>query len=355
VAPAQPGETGEAWRIKVMRSLACVLVALSAPARAAVPDPALERLAIEMVSHPPTKSSTAMELYARAFVGYALVDLALDTPEYRPRAAALLDRLAAQMALPASGARFHTGETVIAGRKLSSSAAQRGHLALVLVGRELIAPRKDPFLRELSRGLARDLERAPNHLLPTYDRRAWPADNEVIAAALALYAARVEADPVVLEGLYSLEKSLATLEARGLPPSEVAPGTLRGIDVARGCALSWSVAMRGLHDRAGAERLYRGYRAAFFTDLGAVVGFREWPRGVTRSGDDDSGPIVLGIGVAASGIGLGAARLVGASTDEWRLRASAQAAGLSAVERLGGKISWVPRAMALWARTARAW
>lgn len=333
--------------------LACGLAAVAAAAE--VPSPALETLAIEMVAHPPSRGSSVMEIYARAFAAYALVDYALDDPDYAPRAAALIDRLAAEVALPASWAGYRAAEVDVAGRRVSASAALRGHLALMLVGRERIAPRRDPFLRALVRGLAQELARAPNHLIPSDRTHTWPADNEVIAAALALYVARIDRDPIVVDGLAKLGRSLARLDERELPPSEVWQGELRGRDVPRGCALSWTVAMRGLYDREAAARLYRVYRARYFTDLGAVVGFREWPRGTTRPGDADSGPIVLGIGVAASGIGIGAARIIGDRSDEWRLRASAQSAGLSTVERLSGRTSWVARAMAAWARTARGW
>ena len=112
--------------------------------------------------------------------------------------------------------------------------------------------------------------------------------------------------------------------------------------------------MRGLYDPPRARALYQRYREGFWLGLGPVVGFREWPRGVDRSGDADSGPIVLGIGTAASGIGIGAARLAGAADDHRALLGSAALAGMGVLERKRGA-HHLERAMALWARTAQPW
>jgi hypothetical protein len=71
----------------------------------------------------------------------------------------------------------------------SPSVAYRGHLALMLVARERLGPPSDEHAavkRALLRELAEDVLSDPNHLLPSYGQRTWPADNEVLAAAFAL-------------------------------------------------------------------------------------------------------------------------------------------------------------------------
>jgi hypothetical protein len=60
-----------------------------------------------------------------------------------------------------------------------------------------------------------------------------------------------------------------------------------------------------------AKQLYIRYQEHFYTHIAGWGGFREYPRGIDRAMDIDSGPIVFGMGVAATGIGLGAARLFG--------------------------------------------
>jgi len=337
-----------------MRALALLWIVSST---ASADDSAdLDQLVSEMTAHAPR--AAAMDLYARAFAGYALHDRALSSPSEKARAIAELDRLIAQLLDPRSSAPFHAGAVEVAGRRLSSSAALRGHLALLLVGRALLAPLdgdRRALLDSLARSLSRDIVVAPTHLLPTYGRRIWPADNEVIAAALSLYLDRLRGDRSVESGRAALARSLAALDEKGLPPSEISPDRLTARDVPRGCALSWTIAMRALHDRESAKRLWSRYRADYFVDYGAIVGFREWPRGVSRPADADSGPILFGIGVAASAFALGDARLLASPVDETRLRVAATMAGLPALERLRGRPSWPLRAIALWSRSARPW
>jgi hypothetical protein len=215
---------------------------------------------------------------------------------------------------------------------------------------------RQSLLTALTHDLAATVVADANHLLRTYDTREWPADNEVLAAALALRIASGDHDPGLAAGLAALQTSLSTIDhagAGGLPPSTVARDRLTGGDVPRGCALSWTVAMRGLYDPPRAHDLYQRYRAGYFVDLLIAVGFREWPRGTSRPSDSDSGPIVLGVGAAASGIGVGAARLAGATADHEHLRASAESMMSAAIH--GGPQAEVAEAMLLWAITARAW
>lgn len=287
-----------------------------------------------------------IDLYATAFTGYALVDAGRDG---MPDARDLLDELIAHVVESDMRGVFKTGERVIEGRRISSSVIYRGHLALMLVGRSRLRRMPESsrtFMNALLDSLADDVKRSPNGLLPSYGTREWPADNEVALAALALR----HGDPN-----RRMLEALDVLAGAGLPPSEIVPGTLKRKDVPRGCALSWSVAMRGLHDVDAARALYGRYRAEFWMDYGVVQGFREWPRGVERKEDFDSGPIIMGIGVAASGIGLGAARVVGEDADAWTLRRSATVAGLPFLRRQSGREARVLRAMALWAEGARTW
>jgi hypothetical protein len=210
------------------------------------------------------------------------------------------------------------------------------------------------LLEPLAAGLARDVAAATDHLLPTYAHRVWPADNEVAAAALELYGTSVGPDAGIARGLAGLQSSLAALERNGLPPSAVAAARLAGIDVPRGCALSWTVAMRGLYDPARAKALYLPYRSSFFVVLGPIHGFREWPPGIDRPADGDSGPIVGGIGLAASGIGIAAAQLAGEHEHARALMESAELAGITSLEAQRGD-HWLERALTAWVRTARPW
>lgn len=340
----------------VVLALLLLLVARVATSRDATPEPdvrdgklspELSALVQEMLREPEPRSGqggarAGMMLYSRAFAAYALVNEALADPGVN--VGAQVDALIAQVLRPVIRDAFGK----------SPSVAYRGHLALMLVARERLGPLREEHAavkKTLLHGLAAEILADPNHLIPSYGQRTWPADNEVLAAAFEL---ETSPDPAVRDALAALQGSLAKLEERGLPASEVEPDSLKGKDVPRGCALSWTVAMRGLYSPERARSLYEPYRKAFFTRVGPVVGFREWPRGVDRPADADSGPIVLGFGTAASGLALGASRLAGHWSDHRELRFSSGLAGAGWLENARGK-QWLERAMLAWAKTARTW
>jgi hypothetical protein len=319
---------------------------------------AIERLADEMLKPFDRKRAPAPLVYGYAFASYALTNMGMEDPAFAAKAARLVDRLVDRVLDPALSRGFDAGFVTVEGHRISKSMALRGHLALMLAGRSRLSARMDEgherLLRTVVDGLANDIEASPNHLLPSYGQRAWPADNEVARAALAIDAHKIR----TAEALASMKRTLDAIEKSGghdLPPSELRLGTLKTKDVPRGCALSWTVIMRGLWDRDSAVDLYRRYRRAYWVDHTLVQGFREWPPGVDRKGDFDSGPIILGIGVAASGFGLGAAKIVGATEDYDTLARSSKIAGLPLIESIDGSKTHLMRAIALYARTARSW
>ena len=65
-------------------------------------------------------------------------------------------------------------------------------------------------------------------------------------------------------------------------------------------------------------------------DRVVLVGFREWAPGVSRRADSDSGPIVNGVGAAATALAIPAARAMGDDALARRLEATAGAVGLAA-------------------------
>lgn len=60
-----------------------------------------------------------------------------------------------------------------------------------------------------------------------------------------------------------------------------------------------------------ARELWRRYVDNFEVTALAITGLREWPRDFNGRSDIDSGPIIMGVGAAATGFGIGAARAVG--------------------------------------------
>lgn len=149
---------------------------------------------------------------------------------------------------------------------------------------------------------------------------------------------------------------LRTVDAvtTGVPASMVdAAG--EAIDVPRGCALSWTLMVLPRLDPVRAKAQWRAYREGFFSCDGVPCLVREYPRGVTRSPDADSGPVVNGFGMAATAFALGAARANGDATTAERLERTGELFGapqndLSGRRYAGGAVPLLD-VLALYVRT----
>lgn len=187
------------------------------------------------------------------------------------------------------------------------------HLALILGAADRTGPCLDAALHErIVKALAQRSLAEPLAHVPSYPavRARWPADQSATLAALHRYDRAHDAH-LAAEPLRRYATVLASHTAPdGLPMSEVA-GVTPTSRMPRGCALSYSVRYLAEVDPARALLIWRSYRERFLVNDLLVTGFREWPPGVDRAADVDSGPIVRGIGAAASAFGIAAARAMG--------------------------------------------
>ncbi|MFT3765363.1 MAG: hypothetical protein QM820_07600 [Minicystis sp.] len=129
-------------------------------------------------------------------------------------------------------------------------------------------------------------------------------------------------------------------------------------DVPRGCAMSWSIAVLPELDPDFAAEQWTAYRGAFARCAGGLCLFREYPTGVDRKIDGDSGPIVAGLGMSASAFGLAAARAAGDMETAEALRRTGELLGMPAISwwgkrYLGGKIALFD-VLSVWTRTVPA-
>lgn len=135
----------------------------------------------------------------------------------------------------------------------------------------------------------------------TKDHGRWPADEAATMHALALHDRHAGT-----HHLASVWPKARAAIVDGLPRSEMS-GTHADADVPRGSALAWTAWHVAWVDPEAAAALWERAWASH----GAGIGMREWPPGVDHPADIDSGPILHGIGVAASAFSIGAARING--------------------------------------------
>lgn len=217
------------------------------------------------------------------------------------------------------------------------------HRALVWGARDALGPCEDPLgHRALVEQLVSLADGDPLAHVSSYagTKQRWPADHAAALAAIARYD--------TAHGTRLLDAPLArwrTVVLGGLHPGTQLPRSdvatrLHGGALPRGCAQSLLTRYLLEVDPALAHAWWQRYRARFLVRHGPVVGLREWPPGVERRGDVDSGPIILGIGVAASGLGIAAARGVGDEALARALEASADTAleAVPALEAAAGSL-----------------
>ncbi|HEY0882648.1 MAG TPA: hypothetical protein VGD87_13995, partial [Archangium sp.] len=181
--------------------------------------------------------------------------------------------------------------------------------------------------RRLAEELARRSLADPLAHAASYEKSSfrWPADQTATLAAIARFDA-AHGTQLLERPLAAWKKVMEThLDAKtGLPWSEVT-GKAPGAKLPRGCAQSFITRYLSEVDPALASEWWERYREHFTVRIAGMVGFREWPVGVDRKGDVDSGPIVLGIGTAASAFAIAAAKSQGDALLAGQLEGSADA------------------------------
>lgn len=211
------------------------------------------------------------------------------------------------------------------------------HFNLVLGAEDALGGCSDPALHErVSRRLSAMSLADPHAHAPSYAKLKlrWPADQSATLASLSRFD-EAHGQHLAVEPLRRWKAQLAKSmdEARRLPRSELTGGGTHS-EVARGCAQSLMTRYLAEFDPPLARALFVPYREQYLAQRGPLVGFREWPEGVNGPADVDSGPIVDGVGAAASALAIGAARAVGEDVLAAQLQASAD---LVLAAGLGGK------------------
>lgn len=207
----------------------------------------------------------------------------------------------------------------------------RGHMAwlgytnLVLSARRALDP-QGPWAQEndaLSAALTRrfEAELAPE----TYPGERYPVDMAAGAASLMLRARTLGQPPPTVLTAWTSALCSRWLVDGVLVQSVARDGS--AADKPRGSGSFLAAWFLSWGDPALGAELYRGASARLFTTLGPMGAMREYAPGVDGGGDIDSGPIVAGMGVSATGFAIGAALASGDEATAASLTATATFVG----------------------------
>lgn len=159
-----------------------------------------------------------------------------------------------------------------------------------------------------------------NLYLESYLNNAWPADNVICIAALSLhdrlYPPRYQS--FIKSWLERVKKNLD--KKTGLIPHYVANIDKQILTEARGSSQSLMLAFLPEIDVQFAQSQFIKYKKHFLTHRLSLPGMLEHPQGVKGKGDIDSGPVIWGVGGAASIVGIRACLKNQDINTAWQIR-----------------------------------
>lgn len=273
--------------------------------------------------------------YLMAGLGFG--QSALEHPEWRDRHLELMNLCVERIMSPAVRAfdRETWGSDPL--ESLDSDehdhAAYLGYFNLLLGLQRRLDPASPyaPLHDRITAALARRLEKRPWLLLHSYPDEMYPVDNGAVIGSIGLHGQY----PAVVRRWVDNCRQRYIDPQTGLLYQCIDPRSGVAVDAPRGSGTALGLYFLSFADRALARDLYAAARREL---AGTLLGFgvvREYPRGHgDGTGDIDSGPIVLGYGVSATGFSLAGSRMNGDAATFRRLFGTAYLFG-APVERSG--------------------
>jgi len=167
------------------------------------------------------------------------------------------------------------------------------------------------ILIEQIESLSAELVAAPTGLIDDYPRQCYPGD--VVAAIREIHRANIllgRDDAAFLQTMRERLFRPAQVAENGLLPYAADSKSGTPYDPSRGCSNSYATDLSAEIWPSDARLWYQAYTDDFWNANWLVAGFREFPNGMGPSSyfDVDAGPVVGGLGAAATTFGLAAAR-----------------------------------------------
>lgn len=243
-----------------------------------------------------------------------LGQVALSHPERRDAHAEVMERCAEELVSRSTNA-FGTeawGDFGFDGLPGGRGHGYLGYSNLALSMIRLVHPEtgRAKLNDDLTEALARRLAAAPHALFETYPGEAYPADMAMVAGSIALHDCATGAPERPWFPAWREAFSRWIDPASGLLHQAGAWDTGKPAGPPRSSGTALAAFALSFVDRALARRLFEGLRRA----QAGLLGFgaiREYAPGHEDAGDIDSGPVVLGVSVSATGFTLSSARLFG--------------------------------------------
>ena len=186
----------------------------------------------------------------------------------------------------------------------------------------------EDLLRTQVESLSKELDESPYGLLDDYPGQCYPVDIVPAIAAIRRADSVLGTDhsEFVTRAVRGFEGTRLDKDT-GLPGYVVNSRTGQSLDVARGVGMSYSLIWAPEVWPKTARDWYDTYEKQFWQQNRWIAGFREFPKNIEMKkfffADVDAGPVVGGLGAAASAFGIGATRAMGRFDNAYPLAAEA--------------------------------
>jgi hypothetical protein len=257
-------------------------------------------------------------LVTHQMTAIGLAELCLAHPDRASAYAPAATRAAIKSALPEMrdfGTRAWHGEDALGALAGPHGHAYLAYAALAVGMARLVDPAFPAASAREHDALVAAYERrllaSPTGLIDTYPGEAYPTDVAAVAAAIAVHGRVTGQDHARVLAHWAKHVAEVQIDrASGLVHQRMDARTGAPHDAPRGSGTALAAYFAGFADRATAARLADGvFRGeATFAGFSAI---REYAPGFHGHGDVDSGPVVLGVSVSATGFALAPARAFG--------------------------------------------
>jgi hypothetical protein len=191
--------------------------------------------------------------------------------------------------------------------------AYLGYLAMAMAMQRLVDPRpnaeRSALLDALVASLERRLRAAPHAIIETYPDTAFPADTASVVGAIGLYALATHTDhrDTIQHWVTAFRRDCID-RATGFVDQTIDPISGRATGSPRGSGTALVAYFVSFADPSLARDLETAMHDRGLRTFAGFGGVREYPGEQDRgAGDIDSGPVVLGVSVSATGFALGSA------------------------------------------------
>jgi hypothetical protein len=300
-------------------------------------------------------------LFSYSFYGFSLVNMALSVPEdsqFTKMAIEEIEKLLPKIEALADEEPFNQCQL----RSPRGGIILAGQANLLRAGYVLLGGEQEDILRSFntnSQVLYDEFMKSAVGSLESYPWLIWPVDSICALESLRLH------DVLFWTNYGQAGKKWVKWMSSNADPESgmmVAQISASGevYDGPRGCALSWSLALMPGFAPDFASSQYALYRKNWLTEAGGITGVREWWPGKEGKMDSDTGPVIGGIGAAASGFGIAAAKVQGDIGTFERLLRAAEMFGFPMWNIRGEKNYFLGKVLLadvllLWGKTLRVW